>query len=152
MIGRLLGIDHGEKRIGLAISDALGISARELDIIESRGPEADFARIGDIAERERAAGIVVGVPLNPNAPAGIRTQADHVREWIGQMRAMSPLPIVEVSEYLTSDEARQLAKAQRRDPRAPVDDLAARIILQSYLDALSGGSATFPPNDVHTLR
>lgn len=148
MIGRLLGVDHGEKRIGLAISDALGISAREFDIIESRGPEADFARIRDIAERERAAGIVVGVPLNPNAPTGIRTQADHVREWIEQMRKTVPLPIVEISEYLTSDEARKLAKAQRRDPRARIDDLAARVILQSFLDALSCGSATFPPQDI----
>ena len=152
MIGRLLGIDHGEKRIGLAISDALGISARELDIIESRGSAADFARIRDIAERERAAGIVVGVPLNPNAPVGIPTQADHVREWIGQMRESLSLPVVETSEYLTSDEARKLAKAQKRDRRAPIDDLAARVILQSYLDALSGGSATFPPQDTCTSQ
>ncbi len=148
MIGRLLGIDHGEKRIGLAISDALGISARELEIIQSRSPKEDFARIRLIAEQEGAAGIVVGVPVNPNAPAGIRTQADHVREWIAQMRETIPLPIVEVSEYLTSDEARRLATAQKRGPRQPVDDLAARIILQSFLDALSGGSSTFPPHDI----
>ena len=149
MIGRLLGVDHGERRIGLAISDALGISARELEIIESRGPETDFARIGAIAECERAVGIVVGVPLNPNAPSGIPSQADRVRDWITQMRASLPLPIAEVSEFLTSDEARQLAKAQSRHPRAPIDDLAARVILQSYLDALSCGSATFPPSDIH---
>ena len=150
MIGRLLGVDHGQKRIGLAISDALGISARELEIFESRGVDLDFARIRDIAARERAVGIVVGVPINPNAPAGIRTQAHHVREWIAQLRAAVPLPVAEVSEYLTSDEARQAARAQKRDPRAPIDDLAARIILQAFLDALSAGSATFPPRDIHT--
>lgn len=148
MIGRLLGIDPGEKRIGLAVSDALGISARELEIIKSRGSSEDFARIRAIAERERAVGIVVGVPLNPNAPAGIRNQADQVREWIAKMREAVPLPIAEVSEYLTSDEARSLAVEKKRGSREPIDDLAARIILQSYLDALGAGSSTFPSPDI----
>ncbi len=148
MIGRLLGIDHGEKRIGIAISDAMGISARELKILPSRGKNEDFARILKTAEMEGTVGIVVGVPHNPNAPAGIRTQADLVREWISQMRQAISLPIVEVSEYLTSDEARRLARAQKRGPGEPVDDLAARIILQTYLDALSYGSATFPPSEI----
>ncbi len=148
MIGRLIGIDHGEKRIGIAISDALGISARELEILQSVSPEADFARIQAIADRESATGIVVGVPLNPNAPEGIRTQADLVREWIAQLGSAIPLPIVEVSEYFTSDEARRLASSQKRGPRADIDDLAARVILQSFLDSLSYGSATFPPPDI----
>lgn len=147
MRGRLLGIDHGEKRIGLAISDALGIGARELEIMQSRGPNEDFARIHEVALREGAVGIVVGLPLNPNAPANIRTQADRVREWIAGLRKAINLPIVEVSEYLTSDEARRLAAAQKRRSRQPVDDLAARVILQAYLDALSIGGARFPPDD-----
>lgn len=146
MIGRLLGIDPGEKRIGLAVSDAMGIAARELQIQPRLGNAADFAAISAIAEKHKIAGIVVGVPLNPNAPKGIRTQADAVREWISEMRLAIPLPIAEVSEYLTSQEARRLAQAQKRNPREPVDDLAARIILQSFLDALSYGNATFPPS------
>lgn len=148
MIGRLLGIDPGEKRIGLAVSDALGIAARELKILPRRGNEEDFAAIGEIAARHQIAGIVVGVPLNPNAPEGIRTQADAVREWINEMRLAVPLPIAEVSEYLTSQEARRLAHSQKRNPREPVDDLAARIILQSFLDAQSYGNATFPPAEI----
>ena len=149
MMGRLLGIDPGEKRIGLAVSDALGIAARELQILPRLGDAADFATIGAIAERHEIAGIVVGVPLNPNAPEGIRTQADLVREWISELRLAIPLPIAEVSEYLTSQEARRLAYTQKRNPREPVDDLAARIILQSFLDALSYGTATFPPPATH---
>ena len=90
---------------------------------------------------------MVGLPQNPNAPPGIRTQADIVREWIARMRRVSHLPIVEVSEYLTSDEARGLARQLKRSPRQPIDDLAARVILQAYLDALSYGSATFPPSE-----
>lgn len=149
MIGRLLGIDPGEKRIGLAVSDAMGIAARELQILPRLGDDKDFTAIGDIAVRHEIAGIVVGVPLNPNAPAGIRTQADAVREWIAAMRLVIALPIAEVSEYLTSQEARRLARTQKRNPRSPVDDLAARIILQSFLDALSYGNATFPPSEIH---
>ena len=145
MIGRLIGIDHGRKRIGLALSDAMGISARELTILASQGDRADFAAIADIAQRESAVGLVVGVPHNPNAPAGLPKQADIVLDWIARMRGAVPLPIAEVSEYLTSDEARALAKQAKRKPGEPIDDLAARIILQSYLDALSYGSATFPP-------
>lgn len=145
MIGRLISIDHGMARIGVAVSDAMGISARELTILISKGEAADFAAIAAIAEREAAVGLVVGVPHNPNAPAGLPTQADVVREWIARLRRAVPLPIVEVSEYLTSDEARALARQAQRDPREHVDDLAARVILQSYLDALSYGSATFPP-------
>jgi len=145
MIGRLIGIDHGRKRIGLAVSDAMGVSARELTVLASRGDRADFAAIAEIAEQESAVGLVVGVPHNPNAPAGLPQQADIVLDWIARLRRAVPLPVAEVSEYLTSDEARSLAKGAKRNPREPIDDLAARIILQSYLDALSYGSATFPP-------
>ncbi len=144
MIGRLLGIDHGDKRIGLAVSDAMGVSARELAIIESRGSTHDFAAIRRFAHAERVVGVVVGVPHNPNAPAGVKTQAELVREWIAGLRDAVDLPVVEVSEYLTSEEARRLARDQKRGARAKIDDLAARVILQSYLDALSYGSATFP--------
>ncbi len=145
MIGRLIGIDHGRKRIGLALSDALGLSARELTILASEGEKADFAAIAEIAEQHAAVGLVVGVPHNPNAPTGLPQQADAVLDWIARLRRAVPLPVAEVGEYLTSDEARALAKGAKRNPREPIDDLAARIILQSYLDALSYGSATFPP-------
>lgn len=145
MIGRLIGIDPGSKRIGLAVSDAMGISARELTILACKGDAADFAAIADIAEQESAVGLVVGVPHNPNAPAGLPKQADIVIEWIARLRSAVPLPVLEVSEYLTSAEARALAKQLKRAPREPIDDLAARVILQSYIDSLSYGSATFPP-------
>jgi len=145
MIGRLIGIDHGIKRIGLAVSDGLGISARELAIIRRTTDLEDFERIQAIAKREHAVGFVVGIPQNPNAPAGIHTQADTVRRWMTQFQENTELPIATVSEYLTSAEARELARRRKRSSRDPVDDLAARIILQSYLDALSYGAAVFPP-------
>ncbi len=145
MTGRLLGVDHGAKRIGLAISDALGIGARELTILKSAGVAEDIAAIAKIAAEQRAVGIVVGVPHNPNAPPGIKTQADRVQEWTAQLRAAVDVPVLEVSEYLTSQEARRLAREQKRGARDAIDDLAARVILTAYLDALSYGAATFPP-------
>ena len=145
MDGRLIGIDHGSKRIGLAVSDGMRISARELAIIQRRGVLEDFEKIRAIAKREDAVGFVIGIPQNPNAPAGIHSQADTVRNWIAQFRQNTELPIAEVSEYLTSSEARKLARQRKRNARAPIDDLAARVILQSYLDALSYGAAVFPP-------
>ena len=145
MIGRLIGIDHGKQRIGLAISDAMGIGARELTILTSKGEAADFAEIAAIAKRESAIGIVVGIPHNPNAPLAAPKQADIVLDWCARLRSAVQLPVAEVSEYLTSAEAQELARALKRRPREPIDDLAARVILQSYLDALSYGSAAFPP-------
>lgn len=147
MIGRLLGIDHGSQRIGLAISDAMGIGARELTILKSQGDASDFAEIAAIAKRESAVGIVVGIPHNPNAPVDAPKQADIVLDWSARLRSALQLPVAEVSEYLTSTEAQAMARQLKRDARHPVDDLAARVILQSYLDALSYGSATFPPPD-----
>lgn len=145
MIGRLIGIDHGIKRIGLAVSDAMGITARELIIIHRTTDLEDFERIQMIARRQQAVGFVIGIPQNPNAPAGLHTQADAVRRWLAQFQKHTHLPIATVGEYLTSAEARQLARQRSRSPKAPVDDLAARIILQSYLDALSYGGTVFPP-------
>ena len=145
MIGRLIGIDHGIKRIGVAVSDALGISARELTIIHRTSRAEDFAKLNEIAKEQNAVAFVVGIPTNPNAPDDVHTQADTVRLWIERFQKTAKLPIVQYSEYLTSSEARELAILQKRKPQDPIDDLAARIILQSYLDALSYGSATLPP-------
>lgn len=146
MIGRLIGIDHGIKRIGIAVSDAMGITARELTIIKRTSRVDDFAKIHQIAEQEHAVGFVIGMPHNPNAPENVHTQADTVRVWIDRFRETTDLPIAECTEYLTSEEARELSIQQKRKPSDPIDDLAARIILQTYIDSLSYGSTTFPPS------
>lgn len=146
MIGRLIGIDHGIKRIGLAVSDAMGIIARELTVIHRTTRNEDFKKINQIADQERAVGFVIGIPNNPNAPENLHTQADTVHLWISRFQETTSLPIIKCEELLTSVEARELSIQQKRKPQDPIDDLAARIILQSYLDALSYGSATLPPS------
>ena len=133
MTGRCIGIDYGSKRIGIAVSDALGIGARELTILPAN--DGSYAKIIAIAEREGAVGLVVGVPENPNAPPGVALQADRVREWIAGLRALTALPVEEVGEYLSSHAAREIAAEQGRRPHEAIDDLAARVILQAWLDA-----------------
>lgn len=146
MIGRLIGIDHGLKRIGIAVSDGMGITARELTIIKRTSRQEDFEKINQLAKQENAVGFVIGIPHNPNAHEGAHTQEHTVRAWIAKFQQATDLPIAECSEYLTSEEAREIAIQKKRKPRDPIDDLAARIILQSFLDSLSYGSATFPPS------
>ncbi|MEO1288382.1 MAG: Holliday junction resolvase RuvX [Chloroflexota bacterium] len=144
MIGRLLGIDHGIARIGVAVSDALGITATELRIIERKSKAEDFALLNQIAQEEGVVAIIVGMPNN-NVPEGVYSQADTVRLWIERLQATTPLPIVEWDEQLSSIDATEIAKRHGRNVRDHIDDLAARVILQSYLNALNDGLATLPP-------
>jgi putative holliday junction resolvase len=134
--GKLLGIDHGMKRIGIAVCDASRLVARELTIINRTSKAEDFARINTLAAEENVVGLVVGIPINYE---GSSSQADMVKNWVKHLRKTTPLPITLWDEQLTSEDARELARQKRRKPSAPIDDLAARIILQSYLDALRDG-------------
>jgi putative Holliday junction resolvase len=144
MIGRLLGIDHGLARIGVAVSDAMGVAAREVRIIERTSKAEDFALLNKIAKEENIVAFVVGIPHN-EAPEGVRTQADTVRTWIAHFAQTTALPIIEWDEQLSSQDAADIAKRLGRKPRDPIDDLAARVILQSYINAVADGLATPPP-------
>ncbi|MBZ0286883.1 MAG: Holliday junction resolvase RuvX, partial [Anaerolineae bacterium] len=142
--GRVLGIDHGLKRIGLAVSDPSGLIARELTVLNRKTNREDFERINRIAAEQKATGIVVGLPINSEAETGEYTQADTVRRWVERFAETTRLPITLWDEQLTSADARELSIRQGRNRREAIDDLAARIILQSYLDALRDGLATPP--------
>lgn len=139
MKGRLLGIDHGLKRIGVAVSDASGLVARELTVIQRTSNVEDFARLNQVAREQQIVGIVVGLPVNSEAKAGEYTQGDTVKRWIERFAATTTLPIVTWDEQLTSVDARELSIQKGRKAREPIDDLAARVILQSYLDAVREG-------------
>lgn len=138
-MSRLLGIDHGLKRIGLAMSDASGLVARELLVIHRTTNVEDFARINRVAAEQRAEGIVVGIPLNDSISPSVYSQADTVRHWVERFGATTTLPITLWDEQYSSADAREIAIRQRRKPRDPIDDLAARVMLQSYLDAIRDG-------------
>jgi putative Holliday junction resolvase len=142
--GRLLGIDHGLARIGLAVSDPTATLARELAIVKRTSKQADFQKINYIAAEQRVVGVVIGLPSNLDAEPDAHTQADTVRHWADEFARDTTLPMVFWDEQMTSLDAAELARQKRRKPRDPLDDLAARLILQSYLDALRDGLTEWP--------
>ncbi len=143
--GKLLGIDHGIKRIGIAVSDMNWLLARELTVIKRKSKAEDFARISHMVDEQKAIALIIGIPTNYEAAPGTHTQADTVRLWIERLQEIIPLPVVLWDEQLSSEDAKMLARQQRRKSTLPIDDLAARVILQSYLDALRNGLADAPP-------
>ncbi len=144
MIIRLMGIDHGLARIGLAVGDTGSYLARELTIIRRRSKREDFERIGRLAVEQRIDRFVIGLPTNTDAKTAF-SQSDKVQNWAAALHTALPYPIIFWDEQFTSIDAAELARQQqRRKLREPIDDLAARLILQSYLDALREGQIRLP--------
>lgn len=129
----MLGLDVGERRIGVAVSE--GSVSVPLEIIEHKNRATDIARITAIAERERAEAIVIGLPVLPSGDEG--EQARLTRKFGAQLAAAVPLPVLYHDERLSSrdvEEAAATAGSRRRGKRH-LDDLAAALILQRYIDA-----------------
>src|SRR5262249_6411575 len=107
--GRFLGIDHGLKRIGLAVSDTSGLVARELIIVNRKTNQEDFETINRIAAEQQVKGIVVGLPTNSDAEPNEYTQADTVKRWVERFARTTTLPITLWDEQLTSADAREIS-------------------------------------------
>jgi len=132
-MARILGIDVGERRIGIAVSTPEGGLAVPLRILESRGEEADIAAIIEIARAEGVEALVVGDPRTLAGEAG--AQARRVDAFAGRLAEASGLPVARWDERLTSVQAsRRPPGAGKRGSTGPADDVAAAIILQAYLD------------------
>ncbi len=138
MIGRCLGVDYGTHRIGLAISDETAMLATPLATIKINGL-ADAVRA--VVERGRASEvrrIVVGMPLNMNQTRGPSAVA--AAQLATCLRETTGLPVVEWDERLTTRMAERAliaANVRRARRRGVVDQAAAQLILQSYLDSLA---------------
>lgn len=141
--GRLLGIDYGSKIVGLATCDGIGLLASPLRLLKRRSKREDFAEIARIVEEVGAVEIIVGIPLPPPDFEGY-SLADTVRLWASRLAAAVPVPVRLWDETLTSEEAERMLRDAGRDPRERVDDAAAAVILQSYLDSLREGFAVPP--------
>ncbi len=141
--GRLLGIDHGRRVIGLATSDSLGLLASPLRLLRRRSRQEDFVQIAAIVKEVEACEIIVGIPLPPPDFQG-RSQADMVRRWAGRLAAAVPVPVRLWDETLSSEEAAHLLRERGGRHRERIDDAAAAVMLQSYLDALREGFAPPP--------
>jgi len=141
---RHLGIDHGEARIGLAISDELGMLAHPLETIHVKQVADPVAHIAAIAARSEIGTIVLGLPRNMDGTYG--PAAEKVKAFAERLRAACPCEVKLWDERLTSVAAqRSLHEAGRnvKNSREVIDQVAAQMILQGWLDAqaMLGGPA-----------
>jgi putative holliday junction resolvase len=142
---RALGIDFGERRIGLAVSDPDGRLAVPLTTLTRRDDRSAMAAIAEIARREGVRRLVLGEPLGAGGARG--AAAARVRRFGERLAATTALPLTFVDESLTSVEAAERLRAAGVDPRrAPerIDAIAAQILLQEDLDR-AGAAAASPP-------
>lgn len=135
---RVLGIDFGEVRIGIAISDPAGRMAVPLTTLNRVSDHDAIAQIEAIVARESVEHLVIGEPRNMDGSVG--NAANRVRSFRRKLQAQIPLPCDLVDETLTSVEARERLLDAGVDPRrAPerIDQLAAQILLEQYFDSAS---------------
>ena len=139
---RVLGIDLGDKRIGVALSDPMGWTAQGLDVITGGGgSKGDIRRIREIAAKYEVEKVVVGLPLNMDGSSWPR--AEKARDFASRLARAIGLPVELWDERLTTVEAERLlseADMKRDKRRQVVDKMAAVLILQNYLDAAGRGS------------
>ena len=133
---RALGIDHGDARIGLAISDDLGMLAHPLETIHIKTVPDPLARIAEIVTRDQIGMIVLGLPRNMNGTYG--PASEKVKEFAEKLRAKVPCEVKLWDERLTSVAAqRSLHEVGRnvKNSRDVIDQVAAQLILQGWLDS-----------------
>jgi putative Holliday junction resolvase len=132
---RILGLDIGSKRIGVAVSDELGLTAQGLETLTCRDPQTDVRRIVDLVGRYGVEEIVVGMPYNMNGTEG--AQVRKVREFIERLEQVVHVPVHEWDERMSTVAAERVlleANLSRSKRRKVVDKVAAVLILQAYLD------------------
>ena len=132
---RYLGIDFGSKRIGLAISDELGIIAGKYGTLERKGVKTDTGKIAAIVQEENVRKIVVGFPINMDGSIG--NSARRVEDFIKALQPHLDIPIETWDERLSTVSAQKVlikGDVRRKKRKKVVDQLAAVIILQNYLD------------------
>ncbi len=139
---RLLSLDVGDRRIGAALSDPLGITATPLLAIDRKRVRDAVAAVLDLAREHEVSGIVVGFPLTLSGEAA--HQAAKVKDFVRVLESRTELPVVAVDERFSTQEAERLLRSAGRRARSrykgAVDSAAAAVILQTYLDALAAES------------
>jgi putative Holliday junction resolvase len=137
---RVLGVDHGEKRIGLALSDPTGTLARPLSVINHVSRAVDAAQVAAIVAEQEAECVVVGQSFDEEGrPNAAGRAAERFAE---ALKDQTTVPIVLWDESMSTIDARDLQiqmGVPRKKRAGHLDDAAAANILQSYLDAQRGG-------------
>lgn len=139
---RIMGLDYGSKTIGVAISDALGLTAQPLETIERSGENKlrrSLARIAEIVREKDIKKIVVGLPINMDGRSGER--AALTLEFVEKLKLRVDIPIVMQDERLTTVEADEIldeSGVKRQDRKQFIDQIAAGIILKEYMEKENG--------------
>lgn len=132
---RVLGLDMGARRIGVALSDPLGITAQRLTLIERRDPAQDLEAIASLVSTHEVGTVIVGLPLTMKGEMG--DQATLVMAFVEHLRSRLGCPVETVDERLTTVEGERAllsTDASRRTRKALIDQVAAQLILQTYLN------------------
>lgn len=135
LVKRVLGVDYGRARIGLAISDELGMLAHPLETVPAARLYAAAKRIAEIAREKDVARVVLGLPRQMNGEMG--SAAAEATAFADKLRPLLRCELVLWDERLTTTAANRALRAsgqKTRNTRGVVDQVAAQIILQSYLD------------------
>jgi putative holliday junction resolvase len=138
--GRILALDLGRKRIGLAISDELGITAQGLETVERTGRRDDIEILRRLAAERGVRLFLLGDPLHMSGEAS--RQGEYTREFARELERKTGIPVVFRDERWTSREAERALRGSgvARDARKPaIDRLSAVLLLQSYLDSAAIG-------------
>ena len=133
---RIIGLDYGEARIGVAVSDMLETIANPLDTISERDYEKQLEKVIEVVKRERAEKIVVGLPKRMDGTMGHR--AEYTKAFAEELGKRCDLPICLFDERLSSSEAHRMLETggvSGKKRKTKVDKIAAVLILQTYLDS-----------------
>ena len=134
-MSRLLGIDYGTVRIGLALSDPTRTLASPLPFLENNSPQQVTQALSELIQTHQISALIIGLPRNMDGTYG--PSAQKVRDFISQIQKDIPLPITPIDERLTTAQAsKQLAGIglNQKQLRKKVDSSSACLILQQYLD------------------
>ena len=132
---RILAIDYGRKRMGLALSDALQLTAQPLLVLARTNRRNDLRRLREICRKHGVARILVGHPVHITGEAG--EMADEAAQFAGRLQKELGIEVKLVDERLTTWEAEQIVagrKSRRTGEKSHVDDVAAAVLLREYLD------------------
>jgi len=132
----MLGVDYGDARIGLSVSDELETLASPLVTLKSESMRKNIDAVAEAAAEEKVSRIVIGLPLNMDGSEGAR--ASKTRSFGRVLEKVSGLPVEYFDERLTSVEAEEIMESvgvKKNKRKNLVDRIAAQLILQSYLDA-----------------
>ena len=135
--GRVLALDLGKKRIGLAISDGLGITAQGLATLHRRNKRTDLAALSELIKERSVTQILMGNPLHMSGAAG--RQSQWAQEFAAELEKHTGVPVKLWDERLTTVEASRVLRESGigiEKRAAAVDRLSAVILLQSYLDSI----------------